>query len=402
LRNLKESNPVKVAEYAVAKGIANEPAFTWWVPLIMKRRDRYVMAVGTRYQKRTHKFGTEVPHSVKRAYEIDAETGTNFWAKAIEKEMLHVRPVFEILKKNQNAPVGSKWIPCHMIFEVKMDFTRKARFVAGGHWTAPPVNLTYSSVVARDSVRLCFLIVALNDLDLLAADIGNAYLNADTKERVHTTCGPEFGSNQGCIAVIHKALYGLKSSGAAWRAHLARTLHDMEFKASLADPDVWLRPAVKDSGELYSKYVFVYVNDILVLSTKPAIIMNTLGKAYRLKEGSVGPPTQYLGAQIKPHRFQDMPGDNHWSMSSAKYVKEAIRNLEIELKKANKRLLSSHITSPLAYGYRPELDVSPLLDGDSTNFLSTANWYFTVGRGTGSHRLTLWCRFNGTIFSGAT
>jgi hypothetical protein len=68
LRNLKESNPVKVAEYAVAKGIDKEPAFAWWVPFIMKRRDRYVKAVGTRYQKRTHKFGIEVPHSVKRAY----------------------------------------------------------------------------------------------------------------------------------------------------------------------------------------------------------------------------------------------------------------------------------------------------------------------------------------------
>jgi hypothetical protein len=172
----------------------------------------------------------------------------------------------------------------------------------------------------------------------LAADIGNAYLNADTKERVHTTCGPEFGSKQGCIAVIRKALYGLKSSGAAWRAHLASTLYDMEFKASLADPDVWMRPAGKDSGELHYEYIFVYVDDILVLSTKPAMIMNTLGIAYCLKEGSVGPPTQYLGAQIKPHRFQDMPGDNHWSMSSAKYVKEAIKNLETELKKVNKRL----------------------------------------------------------------
>jgi hypothetical protein len=120
LRNPKESNPVKVAEYAVAKGIADEPAFAWWVPLIIKWRDRYVkdryvQPVGTRYQKRTHKFGIEVPHSVKRAYEIDVETGTNFWAKAIEKEMLHVRPAFEILEKDQNAPVGSKWIPCHMI-----------------------------------------------------------------------------------------------------------------------------------------------------------------------------------------------------------------------------------------------------------------------------------------------
>ena len=64
-----------------------------------------------------------------------------------------------------------------------MDFTRKARFVAGGHVTDPPTSITYSSIVARDSVRLAFLIAALNDLDILSADIGNAYLNAYTKEK---------------------------------------------------------------------------------------------------------------------------------------------------------------------------------------------------------------------------
>jgi len=70
-----------------------------------------------------------------------------------------------------------------MIFDIKMDFTRKARFVAGGHDTDPPSNLTYSSVVARDSIRLAFLIAALNDLEVLGGDIGNAYLQAPTKKR---------------------------------------------------------------------------------------------------------------------------------------------------------------------------------------------------------------------------
>ncbi len=86
-----------------------------------------------------------------------------------------------------------------------------------------PTSLTYSSVVSKDSVRLAFLIAALNDLDILSADIGNAYLNAETKEKVHTICGPEFGAlYQGRVAVIHKALYGLKSSGAAWCSKIFR------------------------------------------------------------------------------------------------------------------------------------------------------------------------------------
>jgi hypothetical protein len=110
LRNLKESNQVQVAEYAVAHGIPEESAFAWWVPFVFKRRDCIIYAIGTRYQKRSHKFGIEVPRTVKRALEIDRETGTDFWAKAIEKEMKHVLPAFEISSSDANAPVGSTWI----------------------------------------------------------------------------------------------------------------------------------------------------------------------------------------------------------------------------------------------------------------------------------------------------
>ncbi|KAL7523403.1 hypothetical protein ACHAXR_000160 [Thalassiosira sp. AJA248-18] len=63
---------------------------------------------------------------------------------------------------------GFQEIECHLIFDVKMEFTRKARFVAGGHMTETPVGLCYSSVVSRDSVRIAFLVTALNDLDILA------------------------------------------------------------------------------------------------------------------------------------------------------------------------------------------------------------------------------------------
>jgi hypothetical protein len=242
LRNLKNSNPLEVAQYAVTNELDKEPAFAWWVPHTIKRHDTIISALKTvTSTKKSHKFGLEISTSIKRALEIDQETGTDFWQKAIAKEMLHVRPAFNILEKGASPPIGSKWIPCHMIFDIKMDFTRKARFVAGGHVTDPPSSITYSSVVARDSVCLAFLIAALNDLDILSADIGTAYLNAPTREKVHTTCGIEFGvPAQGCIAVIVRALYGLKSSGAAWRAMFAGTLQDLQYKSSLADPDVWL------------------------------------------------------------------------------------------------------------------------------------------------------------------
>ena len=118
---------------------------------------------------------------------------------------------------------GYQEIECHLIFDVKMDFTRKARFVAGGHMTETPVSICYSSVVSRDSVRLAFLVAALNDLDILSCDIGNAYLNAPCREKIWFKAGIECGrSLQGKVMRLVRALYGLKSSGASWR-HMFKT-----------------------------------------------------------------------------------------------------------------------------------------------------------------------------------
>ena len=47
LKILKESNPVEVAEYVTALNIADEPAFAWWVPYTLKKRDRIIAAVNS-------------------------------------------------------------------------------------------------------------------------------------------------------------------------------------------------------------------------------------------------------------------------------------------------------------------------------------------------------------------
>ena len=103
-----------------------------------------------------------------------------------------------------------------MVFNVKMDFMWKARLVAGGHVTNPPKMLTYSSVMSWESICIAFLTAALLDLDMMMTDIGNAYLNVQTSEKVYTITGDEFGSLMGRVAIIVRALYGLKSAGASW------------------------------------------------------------------------------------------------------------------------------------------------------------------------------------------
>ena len=94
------------------------------------------------------------------------------------------RIFFNLLDKDNHDPVGYKEIIFHLIINVKMDLTRKDRYVSRWHITNPPSSTTYVSVVSHDSVRLAFLIAAFNDLDILAGDIHNACLNASTKEKV--------------------------------------------------------------------------------------------------------------------------------------------------------------------------------------------------------------------------
>jgi hypothetical protein len=83
LKDLKESNPIEVSEYAVANKIDHESAFVWWVPDTLRKRNRIIKAVKRRALKRNYKYGIKVPRNVEEALEIDKETRTSFWQLAI-------------------------------------------------------------------------------------------------------------------------------------------------------------------------------------------------------------------------------------------------------------------------------------------------------------------------------
>jgi hypothetical protein len=163
-------------------------------------------------------------------------------------------PAFEF-NDDDKVPMGYKHITCHMIFDIKLDLTCKARLVGGGHQTEVPKESTYLSVISRDSLQIAFLYAVLNDLDVLSAHVQNAYLNAPTKERLYTTAGLEFRPNNvGQPVLIVCAFYGLQSSGARWREHMASTLQEGGYVSCKADPDVWIRPMTKSNDDTYWEY----------------------------------------------------------------------------------------------------------------------------------------------------
>ena len=102
--------------------------------------------------------------------------------------------------------------------------------------------MTYSSVNSCDTVHIGFLIVALN-LDILAGDTQNAFLEAPTKEKIFFYVGDEWKSDKGKVIIIVRALYGLKSSSLQFCNCLAEVLGNrLGFKSFLADPDLWYKP----------------------------------------------------------------------------------------------------------------------------------------------------------------
>ncbi|MEM1010203.1 MAG: reverse transcriptase domain-containing protein, partial [Myxococcota bacterium] len=267
------------------------------------------------------------------------------------------------------VPDGYRRIPCHMIFDVKQSGKRKARFVAGGHMTNPPKDSVYSSVVSLRSIRLVTFLAELNGLELMAGDVGNAYLEAHTKEKVCFRAGPEFGELEGQIMVINKALYGLRSSGARFHEKFAATLQSFGFSPSFADPDVWIR----DGGSVY-EYVCTYVDDLLVAMKDPSPFMEALTKPphdYKLK--GVGPPSYHLGGDF----FRDSDGCLCYGAQT--YIRRMVENFQHLF-----GCMPTKVMSPLVKNDHPELDTSELCGPDDVmkfqSLIGALQWTISLCR----------------------
>jgi hypothetical protein len=291
---------------------------------------------------------------------------------------------FKILEEGADRPPGYEKVHCHIVFDIKMGtLQRKARYVCGGHTTNPsPEITTYASVVSRESVRIAFTLAALNGLNIQSADVSNAYLNAPSRERLITKCGPEFGpALQGRWAIIQRALYGSKSAAASWRSSIIGLLEQLGFQMCRADNDVMMRAGFNDKGEDVWEYVLVYSDDFLVIAKDPGEIISEIDKRFKIKDGSTGEPTQYLGAKISKYDLQD--GSWAWAMSSDAYVKTALDNIGTYLKNKGERL-KTKTSCVLPSGWRPECDTTDLLSDEEAGFyqsqIGILRWAVELGR----------------------
>ena len=131
--------------------------------------------------------------------------------------------------KLMNAPKDHHQIKVHFMFAVKHDGCNKARLFADGHLTREPVETVYSGVVSLRCLRIVMSLSELNQLELWGTDIGNAYLEAHTKEKLFIVAGPEFDDLEEHFVLMDKALYRTRTAGACWHDCLFDVLKKMGF-----------------------------------------------------------------------------------------------------------------------------------------------------------------------------
>jgi hypothetical protein len=123
--------------------------------------------------------------------------------------------------------------------------------------------------------------------------------------------------NRGKVALIQRALYGGKSAG---RNHLRSCMHHIGFKSCPADPDAWMRSAIKSDGTDVYEYVLLYTDDALSIGVEAeSILRKEIGKYFELKEESIGPPKLYLGGYLSLVELDN--GVKAWAFSSPQYVR---------------------------------------------------------------------------------
>ena len=171
--------------------------------------------------------------------------------------------------------------------------------MADGHKTETPSYVTYINDVSRYLVRTCLTIAALNDIDLIAADIENACLLAPFQEMFWMRSGPKFGNLEGKLLVVKMVLYGLKSTVAVFRAFLVEILDDVGFRSSITNPNIWMREDTKPTGEMYYEYTLCCVYDILCISHDASQTMGEIENNVKFKKNNIDEPDFYLGASLK-------------------------------------------------------------------------------------------------------
>ena len=142
--------------------------------------------------------------------------------------------------------------------------------------------------------------------------------------------------------------------GSGVQSKVTGVLHDIGYTPSKSDPDVWLSPAVKPYGAEYYEMLLCCVNDVLAISDMRMRMMEGNRSVFKIKDDKTEVPDVFLGATLS--QVETETDTKCWSMSSEKYIKATIENLESKLGKSDMHLPKCR--TPMSMSYHPSKDVT--------------------------------------------
>ena len=377
LKVIAADDPVTLAQYALDNDILDTDGWRRFhgIAKNQKKMKRMVNQAKLRSYRHSPKymFGFEVLRNYAHALELDKKNGNTSWQDCTKTKMVQLHDYNTFEDKGKNSPIPSRYkhIRTHLVYAVKHDGRHKERMVADEHLTDVPLDSVYSGVVSLRVLRLVLFLAELNVLDTCATDIGNAYLEAEIKEKVCIIAGKDFGPLEGHLIIIRKALYGLRTSGLRWHDKLSDFLRELGFTPSKVEPDIWMK---KNKEYKINKYVSVYVDDLEIAMKNCDGFITTLVDKYKFKLKGTGTITYHLGMDFFRDKNQIL------CMAPRKYIEKICGSFERMLGHPPKQ----NCTSPIENNDHPELDNSELLDVDwiqkYQSLIGALQWVVTIGR----------------------
>jgi hypothetical protein len=263
------------------------------------------------------------------------------WKKAIQIELntLKAAGTWELVERPSNTNVvDSKWV-----FRVKKDADGniskwKARLVARGFTQVYGVDYfeTFAPVAKLASIRSILAIAARNDWDISMFDFHGAYLNGQLDEDIFMEQPPDYetADRERYVVKLRKTLYGLKQAGKKWYDSLCRSLADVGFKRTEADPAVFYAHTGNDIVILA-----IHVDDSTMTGSSV-----TLQQEYKARINAkfqltdLGPISWLLGLAITRDRAA-----RTLSLSQHAYIDTLLRRFNLEDCKPLAQPLDPHV-----------------------------------------------------------
>ncbi|GFT87141.1 retrovirus-related Pol polyprotein from transposon TNT 1-94 [Trichonephila clavipes] len=240
----------------------------------------------------------------------DSETDTEEDAEPTSDRQLRNRSLLQKPKRENHTwelsdlPVGAKAIPCKWVYRLKTNpdgsiNKYKARLVARGFSQRQGIDYseTYSPVAKLGTIRTVLSITAEERMHLTQFDVSTAFLYGDLEEIIVMKQPEGFKDGSGRVCKLKRRLYGLKQSPRCWNKCFGQFLTDLGFKASEADPCLYIRE--RKGRKLL---IVLYVDDGLIAATDQQdseMFIKELKTKFKI---SVGKVSCFLGLEIEHHK----------------------------------------------------------------------------------------------------